>query len=414
MQAKVVKANVLFNRLLKLTLGKYLIRKFRVECSQEKIRNLKPPYLILANHVTNWDPFLLSNYVDSPVHFVISDEQYRYPVRRFFLKYFVGGIPKTKFVSDLVTVKNILKLVKKNCVVGIFPEGGRNWDGVTEKILPSTAKLVKSLKIPVVICILEGAYLSHPRWALHNRAGKIHIHFKHVLTADQIQAMSTAQIEDALNELLAYNEYARQAKKQIPYRGIKIAEKLERFLFTCPQCHAIGTMLSQEDRFCCGACGYGVIYTETGYFQPTSQSAKDKLFFSEPYSWNQWQLQYLAGLMAGAASGQEDSLILKDENVSLFSADKFTALNKISEGTLRLDHESFSFICQERPTVFQLRLMKGLNIQYSNELEFYYENRLYRFRFAHNGVSAYKWLCALSLAESSLLPHLGGRNPQQD
>ena len=33
--------------------------------------------------------------------------------------------------------------------MSLYPEGGRNWDGATDRLVPATAKLIKLLRIPV-------------------------------------------------------------------------------------------------------------------------------------------------------------------------------------------------------------------------------------------------------------------------
>lgn len=392
MCSEVLKANSTFYRFIKTILGKFLINRYHVSCEIDNIKGLKPPYIILANHVNNLDPFLISHFVDYPVHFVASDEQYRNLIKRYFLKHYLGAIPKTKFVSDIKTVKQIIKLVKENCVIGIFPEGRRNWDGNTGIILPSTSKLIKLLKVPIVICIMKGAHLSHPRWAIKDRRGKINISFTSVLTAESISNMSVNEIQNELTRLLYHNEYDFQRKMLIPYKGVKLAEKLERLLFICPKCYSISSMNSCQNTFYCTKCGYIVTYTEYGYFNTST----DKIIFHEPYIWNMWQLKYLKNFLEQACYKDEEILIYKDEKVRLYSADRFSPLKKIAEGQLILNNKGFYFIGSDEYNIeFRHNLITGLNIQYSNELEFYYENQLYRFKFCDIGTSAYKWTVAL-------------------
>src|SRR5690606_25497073 len=88
-----------------------------------------------------------------------------------------GAIPKMKFTNDTRTIRSILQAKKSNRVIGLFPEGNRNWDGVTEPLTYATAKLIKSLNIPVVIATIAGGYLSHPRWGESHRKGQISISF---------------------------------------------------------------------------------------------------------------------------------------------------------------------------------------------------------------------------------------------
>lgn len=388
MQRNVIKASTLFNSLLKFTLGNLLQWRYNVQGNTKILEGLKPPFIILSNHVNNLDPFFIGVYVKYPIHFVTSDEQYRNPIKGYFLRNLLGAIPKTKFISDIQTIRHILKLVKEKSVIGIFPEGKRNWNGVTGALMPATSKLIKLLKIPVVICVIEGAYLSHPRWALKDRFGKININFSTVLTKDSLATKSISEVHNLLEELLYHNEIAIQNKNPTPYRGSKIAEKLERFLFICPECLKISTMKSKNDSFFCTFCNYQVVYTELGKFI----SSKNSVIFSDPFLWDEWQLKYVNKLLHNKEEFNNEDIIFSDNKVNLFTGEKYQSLNKIHEGDLIICNNKFQFVAGEN-NIFEFNIIEinGLNIQYSNELEFYYRDRLYRFKFSDTGASAYKW-----------------------
>ncbi len=396
MPFEVKRANKAFNRLLKATLGKYLLRKYRIDCINPINPNLKPPYIILANHVNNWDPFFIGQFVKEPVHYVASDEQFRNPVKRFFFQNLLGIIPKTKFVSDMETVKQIIQLIKKDAVIGIFPEGMRNWDGHTGELLPSTSKLIKMLKLPVIACILEGSYLSHPRWSLYDKIGPISLDFRQVLSPEDLHSMTTEQIHQSLRAALAHDEYQLQYQRQIPYKGKRLAEHLEQFLFICPSCHSIASLRSDMDRFYCQCCSYEVCYTQTGFFS----SPAEKVLYKEPQSWNQWQLQFLWDCLKAASNTTEEKILFRDKDAALFTAGRYEPLRKLEEGQLTLSHH-FYFIRQDSSILnFELDRIAGLNVQYSNELEFYYDKQLYRFKFKDPRTSAYKWTAALELLQN--------------
>ena len=61
---------------------------------------------------------------------------------------------------DCVLCPNDQVLRWSGGVIGVFPEGKRNWDGRTDQLLFATAKLVEHLKVPVVTALLQGAHLS--------------------------------------------------------------------------------------------------------------------------------------------------------------------------------------------------------------------------------------------------------------
>lgn len=162
--------------ILRFTISTIINSRSKITIERNDTLNLKPPYIILANHVNNWDPLFINCYVNETMCFVAGDSLFRNPILKRILD-FTGAIPKAKFRSDTSTIRNMINAKKHNRIIGLFPEGNRNWDGTTEPIIFATAKLVKLLDIPVVIATIHGGYLSHPRWAEHRRKGQISITF---------------------------------------------------------------------------------------------------------------------------------------------------------------------------------------------------------------------------------------------
>lgn len=379
---------------LRFIIGRWLTKRFNLLVDGKEVAALKPPYLILANHTNFWDPFFVACWLPEPVYFVTSDEYFRHPFLRMALK-LVRAIPKSKFIADSETVRAILKVKKAGGVVGVFPEGKRNWDGGAEPIVYSTSKLIKTLKTPVVVALLKGAHLSKPRWARKSRRGQVLVSYQVILTPEEITQLTVDEIYTRVSAALAYDEYKYQEQVKIPFKGGRLAENLELFLFICPQCQRIGTMESKGDQFFCNYCGYRVAYDEYGYFHRLSPPAPQGLNFHQPQEWNRWQL---ALLQAKIAAWPENSQpLLEDKFTLLLRGLRLKPLKKLHTGHLRLFPEALVFVSLQGVEIrFDLAKINGLNVQYNNKLEFYYENSLYRFIFRPR-VSAYKWTKGIEL-----------------
>ncbi len=383
-----------FNRLLQLTLGRYLTWRYNMAAENlELFERLSPPFLVLTNHTTFWDPFMVSNFVPHPIHHVTSDANFRNPVMRFFLG-LVGSIPKSKQISDLETVKHIMRIRSRSGVIGIFPEGRRSWDGHTLQLIYSTAKLIKLLRIPVVTVLMKGAYLSLPRWTRHPRRGRLLLSFRLGLSSAEIASQSVEEIYGRLTGLLEHDEYSWQRENRIPFRGRRKAERLERTLFLCPRCQTMGAMESRGDRLACRACGGAVLYNEYGFLEaqggpPPFETVRD---------WNLWQIERLQALLAEARQGGPDNRIFSDGPVWLFRGYRSSPLKKLRLGDLTLypDRAVFS-PRQGRRIHFPLNEMSGVNIQNRERLELYLSNTLYRFLFIDPRVSAYKWMLSMNV-----------------
>ncbi|WP_407269463.1 lysophospholipid acyltransferase family protein [Radiobacillus sp. PE A8.2] len=353
---------------------------------------MKPPYIILSNHVTNWDMFLLNCYVKDPICFVASDSLFRHPLLKRVLNY-AGAIPKTKFKNDASTIRAIMKAKKNKRAIAIFPEGNRNWDGSTEPIIYTTAKLVKSLKIPVVVATISGGYLSHPRWADYHRKGKISISLTKVWDEEELANETPKSIDEKLALALGHDEVKWQHDKGYAYQGKALAEHIERLLFICPHCKEIGEMRSNQDLVDCQSCAYKVRYTPYGTFEQVEKPVT----FATPRDWHQWQLSYMEKTIDSGNLSQSWQGAMKD-HVKLYVSEERQPFQFVSSGTLSVVDDNMSFQADKGGNhSFELEHIEGLNVQLHHKLDFYYHNKMYRAIFYRPETSAYKWLKTIQL-----------------
>jgi 1-acyl-sn-glycerol-3-phosphate acyltransferase len=367
----------------------YLNRRSKIVIERNDTIDLEPPYIILANHVTNWDPLYLNLFVKEPISFVAGDSLFRNPLLKRVLDY-TGAIPKTKFKSDTRTIRNMLKAKKHKRVIGLFPEGNRNWDGNTEPLTPATAKLVKLLDLPVIIATISGGHLSHPRWAEHHRKGLIAISFVKKWDKGAFKNETPEAIHQKLTDALAHNEMKWQEEKQIPYIGTNLAHYLERYLFACPHCGELGQLESNDQLFYCTNCEYTVRYTSFGTFDEVNHP----LHYSTPSEWNQWQLEWLEAKISESSKG----FSLKD-HVKLFSAATNQPFSFVCQGNLNWNENGMTLVSDEGKSYsYAFNDLEGLNIHLHHHLEFFTDNRQYQIEFYQPRTSAYKWLQSIKTA----------------
>lgn len=82
------------------------------------------PLIICANHINLWDPILLAIIFDRPIRFMAKKELFENRFLGFLLNKF-GAFPVDRENVNIKTIKDSIKLVKNNEVLGIFPEGTR-------------------------------------------------------------------------------------------------------------------------------------------------------------------------------------------------------------------------------------------------------------------------------------------------
>jgi len=370
-------------------------RKFNVQLENwQVLENLEPPYLMVGNHVMNYDPIIISANQKHLIHWVANDAVFRHPLlRRIFLLF--QTIPKTKGMSDLDTVKIIHRRVREGGVVAVFPEGQTCWDGLSQPLIPATAKLVKLLKVPVVGIINKGGYLTQPRWVwMRNlRKSRIILEARLLLLQEDVKSFSIEEISERLNKGLFHDDFQFQKENPFKLESRKRAETLELFIYLCPQCGTMDSLVSQGNEFECQKCKWGVHVDEFGCFPQGGDFPFESL-----YHWGQWQ-EKETGLRVRDYVLQEnqDQPLLQDEHLTLLTGSGLVPLKPQSRGGLKLWKGKLEFIPEKgSPYVFPITEMDALSIFKQQKLEFYFQKILYRFHFGSPRDSAYKWLKFLS------------------
>ncbi len=392
-------ANPLIYSFFYYTVGKFIRYAYNIRGENiELLRSVTPPYVVVSHHVNSLDPFFIGYFVRDPLSWIASDSNFRNPLLRFLL-HRIRAIPKRKFLSDNDAIRKILNVRGFGGRIGLFPEGQASWDGSTLPILPSTGKLIKLLKIPVITVHLLGSYLVKPRWRKKRRYGAVTVRFSYGMSPEEIKEASPEEINHKLTKILSYNETVTQKERMVPFKGKDKAEYLERFLFMCPQCKSIASLSSKGDVLYCRSCDFFCTYTEYGFLT----GAKVSKDFSSPSYWNRWQQEKLKKMILLA--GDTARPLFKDNNVFLYRGKGGTAPKKMVHlREMVLSRTSILSIPQNEdlpPISFPMDEIVGINVQNSGRLEFFYKNDLYSFQFMDPAVSSYKWQVGVELLQKN-------------
>jgi 1-acyl-sn-glycerol-3-phosphate acyltransferase len=391
--------------LLRATFGVFLKKYYNIEfIDPENIKKLKGPYVIIGNHVNFWDPFFLSDYLTQEIHYITSDNIFRDPIFKYFMKLF-GSIPKSKFIPDIQTIKLAMKVIEKGASVGLFPEANRTWDGNNLSIVSSTGKLVKFFGLPLIGAKIKGAYLSLPRWAEKKRKGKVAIEFSTILQKEEVLSLTSEQINEAITKWLKHSDDEFEEKFKYKYVGENLAQFLEQILYICPNCKSLLSIYSEGDYVKCQECNLNLKYNEYGQFEGENIDNN----FNNVSKWNRWQIKYSFELIKDLFSKkiEKDHLVLQDPEIAQAHIGyRYDKTKFLGEGYIKLKKEYFEIYSKQENKLlysFSISKMEGINVQNKEVLEFYYDNKLYRVFYENKRASTYKWMILLLIIKKFLL-----------
>ena len=289
----------------RFVLKPFLRRKFGYR--YDDLSKIESPYLLLANHNTEFDPMFVGLATKKQLFFVASEHIMRKGFGTWFLTRYFHPIIHRKGKDGAKSVFSILKTLRSGSSVALFAEGNRSFDGVTGPIAEATGKMAKAAGVPVVTFRFEGGFLTQPRFSTNVRKGRMYGRLVHVYTKEELAAMSEADINKAIAADLHEDAYEAQARERIAYKGKKkkYAYGLESTLCYCTGCGAFGTLHSDRDTLRCGKCNLTAVYDAFGELTVTGGNADSDKTVTNLRDWVARQRTALRGMIREAGEDEE-------------------------------------------------------------------------------------------------------------
>ncbi len=227
-------------------------KKFKVE--KINMEGLKPPYMILSNHMyfIDFELCALGTFPHRVNNVVSIDGFYRRP----WLLELIGAICTRKYTTDLHLVKSISRVLKRGDILCMYPEARYSPAGITSFMPESIGKLIRMNKVPVVAVVHHGNYLHSPFWNFRNkRKVPLYTTMTQILTPEQIKNMSVKEINETVEKALTYDEYKYQKENGIKVTEPFRAEGMHKILYHCPHCNTESKMASKANEIFCTHCG---------------------------------------------------------------------------------------------------------------------------------------------------------------
>ncbi|MCF0238554.1 MAG: hypothetical protein HUK24_08135, partial [Sphaerochaetaceae bacterium] len=249
------------------------------------IENQKGPFLLLCNHNAFLDfkicyPLLKGKYPN----FVVAIDGY---IGREGLMRNVGCICKRKFTSDISLVKNLLKVAKRGDIPVLYPEARYSLCGTTAVLPSSLGKMIKLMKVPVATLICHGHHINSPFWDTSHERGIPYdeAHYSLLFTADDVNKLSSDEINEKIVKAFAYDDFAWQRENNIKITDKNRADGLEKVLYQCPHCKSEYHMVSSGHKIKCTSCNKEWEMDELGVLHGSDGVTE----FSHIPSWYEWE-----------------------------------------------------------------------------------------------------------------------------
>lgn len=356
--------------------GPWIRRKFSFTHEDFDPSAIEGPILVAINHACAYDPIFTGvAFRKKPLSFIASEHTLRMKPWGPLLDRYLSIIPHQKGARGSRTALVAMKRIKRGESIFLAVEGEQTWDGRPMPVMPYTGKLAKGSKATLVTYMIEGAYLSAPRWALNTRRGKVYGHPVNVYSPEVLQSMSDEEVEAAIAKDLAFDTWEWQkTRPEGPVRykckGGGFAEGLERSVFTCPACGAMGTLRSRGDSISCG-CGFKARMLDTGFFEEGAP-------FETVVDWEAYDRRSLAEvLLAELPETENAEAIFTDEDIVLRRIEAGHHDEEAARGSLTLNRGDGAFMLRIGDFSFVLEKISNMTMVLANRVVFSDKNGYY-------------------------------------
>jgi len=348
-----------------------LARKFNFKYESIKVDD--SPYIVVSNHLTNWDPLLIGLSFRKCMYYVASDHIMRMGLISKILDFVMSPIVRVKTSQETQTVITIFRRLKEKCNICIFVEGATSFDGVTSEIQPSIGKLIKRAGVTLVTYRFTGSYFTFPRWARFLHKGKMEGKLAQIYKPEKIAGMSEEDIYQAIKKDIYLDAYEEQEKNPVKYKGKKPAEYLETTLYCCPECKQFGTLKSQGDTLFC-SCGFKVRYNEYCYFEFLNNAEQPP--FKTIKDWVEWERKEIN--FYAEKNLDNNTLITYDDNQLLYEIVRSSRNVLVAKGKLCMYKDRLSMITDSGEAIdfflkdiIEMSIITKMTIIFSTEHKVY-------------------------------------------
>lgn len=158
------------------------------------------PLIVVANHVSNFDPPLVSASFPRRIWFLAKKELFKGPGKWFFTAY--GAHPVNRTATDPKAYRWALdKLATDQCVM-IFPEGTRSRTGAMKKAQPGVVRLAMKSQAAIVPVGITGTDGMNSPLHVFRPSGRLRINIGRAFTLPDIEGRPSAAVLQSMADMI--------------------------------------------------------------------------------------------------------------------------------------------------------------------------------------------------------------------
>ena len=122
----------------------------------DNVRSMEAPFIIMGNHTSMLDPFMLAAAVPKyQIRFIGKKELWKFPPFAWFANQ-IKAIPVDRHNTDMEAMRACMRVTREGHVLGIFPEGTRHHGGLMTELESGVAMIALRSKVPLVPVYIAG------------------------------------------------------------------------------------------------------------------------------------------------------------------------------------------------------------------------------------------------------------------
>ena len=220
------------------------------------------------------------------------------------------------------------------------------------------------LKKPLILCNIIGGYASDPRWAEHKRKGRVDVVIKKQLNYEEYKDIPNDELYEMIVNSLTVNDY----ELNIPFKGKKKAEHLEKILYICPVCGKQHQISTEGDNIYCNCCNTIIEYQE----DLSLKSNNDKFTFKYIHEWYDYQVDELK------KKEFIDNQLIYEDDIEMYEPIMYKKSKVIGKGKMQLFNDCFKFILEDKELLLSYDDIYAVTLLGRKKMNIYYKDKVYQ------------------------------------